>query len=630
MCGIAGILEPAATDDLGGITRRMTDQLLHRGPDGGDVWADNDAGIALGHRRLAIIDLSEAGHQPMISSCGRMVVSYNGEIYNAPELRAELVARGRVFRGRSDTEVIVEGAAEWGLEAFLPRLIGMFAIALWDRRNRLLTLVRDRFGIKPLYYSNNQGRFLFGSELKAITAHPRFDREIDRNAVAAYLRFCYVPSPQSIYRAARKLEAGHILEISPGEAPRIKPWWRLSDTIREARIARFTGNEHEAAEALEDLLRDCVQRRMVADVPLGAFLSGGVDSSTVTALMQAQSGQPVKTFTIGFDQPGYDEAGHARAVAAHLQTEHRELILTPDEAMAAIPKLPAMYDEPFADSSQIPTYLVSAMTREHVTVALSGDGGDEIFAGYTRYIETAGRLRPIWALPGLARRAIACGINTVPTQLWPRLAPSLPQAGEKMAKLAGAIAAGQEDFYKHVVSTWQNPEPMVSDAREVWGSAWDEAEALCPNPVERMQYLDAMTYMTDDILAKVDRASMAVSLEVRVPLMDHRLAAFAWSLPMQMKLAGGQGKHLLRQVLYKHVPRSMIERPKQGFAVPIGEWLRSALKDWAGDLLSGDALRQRGLVNPQTVETLWSEHQSGRKDHTARLWSIINLQAFPM
>ena len=630
MCGIAGILEPKATGDLGIIARKMTDQLLHRGPDGGDVWADSDAGIALGHRRLAIIDLSEAGHQPMISSCGRVVTSYNGEIYNAPELRAELVARGRVFRGRSDTEVIVEGAAEWGLEALLPRLIGMFAIALWDCKTRRLTLARDRFGIKPLYYSNDRGRFLFGSELKAITAHPGFDREIDRNAVAAYLRFCYVPSPQSIYRAARKLEAGHILEISPGEAPRIKPWWRLSDTIREARAARFTGSEHEAAEALEELLRDAVRRRMVADVPLGVFLSGGVDSSTVTALMQAQSGQPVKTFTIGFDQPGYDEAGHARAVAAHLGTEHRELILTPGEAMAVIPKLPEIYDEPFADSSQIPTYLVSGMTRGHVTVALSGDGGDELFAGYNRYIEAAGRLRPIWALPGLARRAIACGINTVPTQLWSRLAPSLPQAGEKMEKLAGAIVAGQEGFYKRVVSTWHDPGQLVSGAREAWGSAWDEAEALCPDPVERMQYLDAMTYMTDDILAKVDRASMAVSLEVRVPLMDHRVAAFAWSLPMQMKLAGGQGKHLLRQVLYKHVPRSMIERPKQGFAIPVGEWLRSALKGWAGDLLSGAALRQRGLVCPQTVEALWSEHQSGRRDHTARLWSVINLQAFPM
>ena len=626
MCGIAGILEPNATGDLSSIAGNMADRLIHRGPNDGDVWTDNDAGIAFGHRRLAIIDLTEAGHQPMISSCGHLVLSYNGEIYNAPELRAELVAKGRVFRGRSDTEVIVEGAAEWGLEALLPRLIGMFAISLWDRRNRRLTLARDRFGIKPLYWSFDQGRLLFGSELKAITAHPAFDREIDRNSVAAYLRFCYVPSPQTIYRAASKLEAGHILEISPGEPPGLKAWWQLSDIIREAHAAPFGGSEEDAIEALEDLLCDSVRRRMFADVPLGSFLSGGVDSSTVTALMQAQSDRPVKTFTIGFDEPGYDEAAHAKAVAAHLGTDHHELILTPDEAMAVIPKLPEMYDEPFADSSQIPTFLVSRMAREHVTVALSGDGGDELFAGYNRYIEAAGRLRTIWALPGLARRTIATGVNAVPTRLWSRLAPSLPQAGEKMEKLGGAIVAGPEGFYKRMVSTWHDPVEVISGGQETWGSAWDEAETLCPDPVERMQYLDTMTYMTDDILAKVDRASMAVSLEARVPLMDHRVAAFAWSLPMRMKLVGAQGKHVLRQVLYRHVPRSMIERPKQGFAVPIGEWLRGPLKDWAGDLLSNASLSRRGLICPQTVEALWSEHQNRRADHTARLWAVINLQ----
>ena len=627
MCGIAGILDPRATGDIGRFARQMTESLIHRGPDGGDVWVDSGAGFALGHRRLAIIDLSEAGHQPMVSSCGHLVLSYNGEIYNAPELRAELVAKGRVFRGRSDTEVIVEGAAEWGLTSLLPRLIGMFAFALWDRRDRRLTLARDRFGIKPLYWSDDRGRFLFGSELRALTAHPEFDREIDRNAVAAYLRFCYVPSPQSIYRAAHKLEAGHILEISAGEAPRLKPWWRLADTVREAHAKPFAGSTEDAVEALGDLLRDAVRRRMVADVPLGALLSGGIDSSTVTALMQAQSDRPVKTFTIGFDQPGYDEAQHAREVATHLGTDHHELILTADEAIAVIPKLPQMYGEPFADSSQIPTYLVSRMARQHVTVALTGDGGDELFAGYNRYIEAAGRLRPLWALPGPVRRVIATGLNALPTRLWPRLLPSLPQAGDKMAKFSGAISVGQNGFYKHVVSTWQDPETLVSNASESWASAWGEAEALCPDPVERMQYLDAMTYMTDDILAKVDRASMAVSLEARVPLMDHRVAAFAWSLPMHMKLADGQGKYLLRQVLYRHVPREMFERPKQGFAVPIGEWLRGPLRDWAGDLLTNAAIRQRGLIDPQIVATIWSEHQSGRIDHAARLWAIINLQA---
>lgn len=627
MCGIAGILEQSAPAGLGAVARDMTGTMVHRGPDGGDVWADVGAGVALGHRRLAIVDLSEAGHQPMISSCGRLVVSYNGEIYNAPELRAELVAKGRAFRGRSDTEVIVEGAAEWGLATLLPRLIGMFAVAVWDRRDRRLTLARDRFGIKPLYWSDAGGRFLFGSELKALTAHPGFDREIDRDAVAAYLRFCYVPAPQSIYRTARKLEAGHVLEVSPGAAPRVAPWWRLSDTVRAARAAPFAGSAKEAGAALEELLRDCVGRRMVADVPLGALLSGGIDSSTVAALMQALSDRPVQTFTIGFDQPGYDEAVHARAVAQHLGTDHHQLILTAEDAMGVIPKLPEIYDEPFADPSQIPTYLVSRMARQQVTVALSGDGGDELFAGYNRYIAAAGRLGRVWAFPGLVRRIIANGIDAVPARLWPRLMPSLPQADDKMAKLSGAVRGGRDGFYRQVVSTWRDPEKAVSGAGEIWGSAWEEAEALCPDPVERMQYLDAMTYMADDILTKVDRASMAVSLEARVPLLDHRAAAFAWSLPMGMKLAGGQGKQVLRQVLYRHVPRELIERPKQGFSVPIGDWLRGPLREWAGDLLDASAIKRRGLVCPEAVETLWAAHLDGTRDHSSRLWAVINLQA---
>ncbi|HUF87647.1 MAG TPA: asparagine synthase (glutamine-hydrolyzing) [Thermohalobaculum sp.] len=631
MCGIAGILDPAAPGGLGPVAQAMAERLVHRGPDGAGLWADEAAGVALGHRRLAIIDLSQNGHQPMQSSCGRLVLSYNGEVYNAPELRAELEARGRVFRGHSDTEVIVEGAAEWGLEALLPRLIGMFAFALWDRSERRLSLVRDRFGIKPLYWGRAGGSFLFGSELKALMAYPGFDREIDRDAVAAFLRFCYVPAPQSIYRAARKLAPGHLLEVRPGAEPAIRAWWRLADVVRAARAQPFAGGEAQAAQALESLLRDAVARRMVADVPLGAFLSGGVDSSTVTALMQAQSSRPVRTFTIGFDMPGYDEAAHARAVAAHLGTEHQELVLTPAEAMAVIPQLPEIFDEPFADSSQIPTFLVSRMTREHVTVALSGDGGDEIFGGYNRYIEAAGRLRWVLGLPGPVRRAMAWGLEAVPGGVWQRLAPSLPQAQEKAQKLAGALAAREEGFYRRVVSTWQAPGEVVPETGngggEGWAEAWDEAGALLPDPVERMQYLDALTYMADDILAKVDRASMAVSLEARVPLMDHRVAAFAWSLPLAMKVRAGQGKRVLRRVLYRHVPRELIERPKQGFAVPIGEWLRAPLRDWAGDLLSHGALARRGLVRPEAVEALWTEHQSGRRDHAARLWAVLVLQA---
>jgi asparagine synthase (glutamine-hydrolysing) len=633
MCGIAGLLDAAAPGGLGGLARAMAGRLVHRGPDGAGLWADEAAGIALGHRRLAIIDLSEAGHQPMLSSCGRMVLCYNGEVYNAPELRAELEARGRRFRGHSDSEVIVEGAAEWGLAALLPRLIGMFAFALWDREARRLTLVRDRFGIKPLYWSHAGGRLTFGSELKALTSDPAFDRAIDPDAVAAFLRFSYVPAPRSIYRAARKLRPGHLLEITPGAEPLVRPWWRLADVVREARARPYAGGEAEASQALDALLRDAVGRRMVADVPLGAFLSGGVDSSTVTALMQAQSAPPVKTFTIGFDLPGYDEARHAQAVARHLGTEHHELIVTPAEAMAVIPRLPAIYDEPFADVSQIPTFLVSEMTRRHVTVALSGDGGDEIFAGYNRYIEAAGRLRRLLAWPRPVRRAIAAGLGAVPEPLWARLAPGTPLPGEKARKLAGALAAGEEGFYRSVVSTWQDPDEVAAQAEESWGEAWheawEEAAGLLPDPVERMQYLDALTYMADDILTKVDRASMAVSLEARVPLMDHRVAAFAWSLPLEMKVRAGQGKRILRRVLYRYVPEALIERPKQGFAVPLGEWLRAPLKEWAGDLLSPPALARRGLISPRAAGALWSEHLSGQRNHVHRLWALLALQAHP-
>ncbi|MDH3666318.1 MAG: asparagine synthase (glutamine-hydrolyzing), partial [Paracoccaceae bacterium] len=428
MCGIAGLLDPGGQADLAARASAMAGRLRHRGPDSGDVWSDPEAGIALGHRRLAVIDLSEAGHQPMTSSCGRLVLSYNGEIYNGPELRAELEALGRRFRGHSDTEVIAEGVAEWGLDALLPRLIGMFTFALWDRQARSLALVRDRFGIKPLYWGQDQGCFRFGSELRALSAEPGFDRRVDRDAITAYLRFGYVPAPQSIYRGARKLQPGHVLEIGPGGAPEIRAWWRLADLVRAGREAPFTEDEDAAVEALEPLLREAVGQRMVADVPLGVFLSGGIDSSTVAALMQAQSGVPVKTFTIGFDQPGYDEAAHAARIAAHLGTEHRQEILTAEAALAVIPKLAQISDEPFADPSIIPTWLVSRMTRRDVTVALSGDGGDEMFGGYNRYIEAMGRLRRLWSLPAPARRALAGAVRAVPGRWWPWVAPQLPEA----------------------------------------------------------------------------------------------------------------------------------------------------------------------------------------------------------
>ena len=633
MCGIAGLLAPGGRD-LEATAEGMAATLAHRGPDGAGVWADEAAGIALGHHRLAIIDLSEAGQQPMVSSCGRMVISYNGEIYNAPELRAELEGRGRRFRGHSDTEVLVEGAAEWGIEALLHRLIGMFAIAFWDREARRLTLVRDRFGIKPLYWGWADDAFVFGSELKALTAHPNFRREIDREAVARYLRFAYVPAPFSIWRAARKLGAGEMLEVEPGGTPTIRPWWRLADLVREARAQPFAGSEEEAAEALEALLRDAVARRMVADVPLGAFLSGGIDSSTVVALMQAAGRGPVKTFTIGFDIPGYDESRHAAAVAEHLETEHTEHILSPEDALALVPKLPRIYDEPFADSSQIPTFFVSRLTRRHVTVALSGDGGDELFAGYTRYIEAAGRIGKLWRLPSWVQQIGAAALDSVPAWAWNRALSWMPNPAQRMQKVVAALGAGPEAFYGEMVSVWRPPDVnRLTDEHPPWlgggmlEELWEEAASLLPDPIARMQYVDALTYLVDDILTKVDRASMAVSLEVRVPLLDHRVAAFAFAQPRNRHLAGRLSKRLLRKVLYGHVPPELIERPKHGFGMPVAEWLRGPLHEWAADLLSVQKLEAKGIENPAPVLRAWTEHQSGRRDHAMRLWTVLMLAA---
>ena len=627
MCGIAGIHDNTG-GDLATRAMAMAERLRHRGPDDGDVWADEAAGIALGHRRLAVIDLSPAGHQPMVSSCGRMVLSYNGEIYNAPELRAELEARGRTFRGHSDTEVIVEGAAEWGLGALLPRLIGMFALALWDRHERRLSLVRDRFGIKPLYWSLQGTCLRFGSELKALTADPGFDQTLDRDALTSYLRLGYVPQPRSIYRSTKKLPAGHILEIGQDGTPSVTPWWRLADVVRAAKAAPFTGTEAEAADALEELLKEAIRRRMYADVPLGVFLSGGIDSTAVTALMQAQSTTPVRSFTIGFNEAGFNEADFARRVAAHLGTDHSEEFLTADAALAEVPGLTGIFDEPFADPSHLPTLLVSRITRRHVTVALSGDGGDEIFGGYNRHIEAAGRLRRLWALPAPLLRMLAGGIEAMPQRGLRQLFRGTPQPQEKAVKLASALRAGADGFYTTMVSTWHNPAELALGGSEAWADAWGEAEELCPDPVERMLYLDAMTYMCEDILSKVDRTSMAVSLEVRVPLLDHRVAALAWSLPLERKIAAGRGKRVLRQVLERHVPRELIDRPKQGFGLPIGDWLKGPLRPWAADLLSRSEIEARGLVRAGPVERTWNDHLSGRRDHGLRLWTILCLQAF--
>jgi asparagine synthase (glutamine-hydrolysing) len=640
MCGIAGIWdrrrksEPAAVTAL---AQAMADTLRHRGPDEGDVFADADAWLALGHRRLSIVELSPAGSQPMISSCGRFVISYNGEVYNAAELRPELEAAGRRFRGHCDTEVIVEGAAVWGVEATVRRLIGMFAIALWDRRERMLYLVRDRLGIKPLYWADFDGRILFGSELKALRADRGWTPTLDCDSLAAYLRFAYVPAPCTIYRGVRKLPAGTILTVRERGAPEIVPFWSLADVASSGRSAPLDLSEEEATTRLDVLLRDAIGRRMVADVPLGAFLSGGIDSSTVVALMQAQSLRPVRSFSIGFREPGFDEAPHAAEVARHLGTDHTELYISPDHALSVIPNLATIYDEPFADSSQIPTFLVSEMTRRHVTVALSGDGGDELFGGYTRYFHGRALWRMIRRVPRRARGLAAAGLQAVSPSAWSGLGAVIPESmrpahfGAKMRKLAGVLASEPEAglLYRQLVSQWADPEIIVIGGIEPEGPLDDRhVREMVPDFIEQMQYLDTVMYLPDDILTKVDRASMAVSLEARVPLLDHRVVAFSWMLPSAMKGADGVGKRVLRRVLNRYVPRELIERPKMGFTVPIEDWLRGPLRPWADPLLGEQRLAAEGIFHPEPIVKRWREHLAGSHDWHDSLWAVLMFQAW--
>lgn len=656
MCGLAGFVQASfrGGNDLIGLLSSMTDAIAHRGPDDGGVWVDAETGVALGHRRLSILDLSPQGHQPMTSSGGRYVIAFNGEIYNHRALRKELecplshpssvMEEGVVnWRGRSDTEVMLAAFERWGVEGALCRFNGMFAFALWDSRERILHLARDRFGEKPLYYGWMGDTFLFGSELKAMKAHPAWRGEIDRGALALYMRHTYIPAPYSIYSGIRKLLPAHVLSIplSAGnrETLQSRAYWSAK-AVAEAGVRHpFSGNDAEAVESLDGLLRDAVKLRMEADVPLGAFLSGGIDSSVVVALMQAQSLRPVKTFTIGFHEEGYNEAKHARAVAKHLGTEHTELYVTAAEAMAVIPQLPYIYDEPFSDSSQIPTFLVSKMTRQHVTVALSGDGGDELFGGYNRYFWGRDIWRKVGWMPKSARVAMARGLTALPPQKWNRIfagmKPILPHRlqanlpGDKLHKLAGVLAcASPEVMYKGLVSFW-SPESVVLGASEPPTALSDHGQwADIPDFTQRMMFLDLVSYLPDDILAKVDRASMAVSLEARVPLLDHRVAEFAWTLPLDMKIRDGQGKWPLRQVLYKYVPRELIERPKMGFGVPIDVWLRGSLREWAENLLDESRLQKEGFFNPYAVREKWNEHLAGSRNWAPQLWCVLMFQAW--
>lgn len=638
MCGIAGFWgRPDNTALLTARAKAMADAMLHRGPDGGDAWADGEIGIGLGHRRLAIVDLSAAGHQPMTSACGRFVIVYNGEVYNGPEMRAELASEGVqiAWRGHSDTEVILEACAHWGVQATAKRLIGMFAFALWDRSSRTLWLGRDRFGIKPVYYGRQNGSLLFTSELKALRQHPDFAPAIDRNSLASYLRFNHVPAPHSIYRGMGKLPGGCLLRVTESEEEVIR-FWDLRAISRAGAKAPRDLSDAEAEEHLHTLLMDAVGRRMVADVPLGAFLSGGIDSSTVVALMQAQSTRPVKTFTIGFDVDGYDESTHAAEIARHLGTDHTELRVTPEHALAVIPRLPEWYDEPFADSSQIPTFLVSELARRHVTVSLSGDGGDELFAGYERHrwSETIWR-RTGW-LPRPGAQMMAAALRAAPASLWTTVNSLLPahlrvsHAAAKAGKLADILSLQDPlALYRRLVTAWDNPDAMVPGATEPHGLEWDRSIADdTAGMMETTQLLDALTYLPDDILTKVDRASMAVSLEARVPLLDHRVAEFAFSLPRRLRHRDSVGKWLLRQVLARHVPRPLFERPKMGFGIPVDQWLRTDLRDWAEDLLSERHLADGGYLDPAPIRAAWQAHLSGQVDATTNLWTILMFQAW--
>ena len=644
MCGVTGFLDTRATssdEELLELLEPMTESLRHRGPDDAGTWTDAGAGVGLGFRRLAIIDLSEHGHQPMASGSGRFVVVFNGEIYNYRDLRAELEAGGGRFRGSSDTEVMLEAFERWGFDDALQRLNGMFAMALWDRRERTLTLARDRMGEKPLYYGWAGPVFLFGSELKALRAHPRCSPEIDRDALSLFLRYKYVPAPRSIYRDIVKLPAGTSVTIDParrGERPAPRAYWSVREAA-EAGLGAPLADGRDATDELETLLRDAVGMRMYADVPLGAFLSGGVDSSTVVALMQAQSARPVKTFTIALSEMGYDESPFAREVARRLGTDHTELEVTPREAMEAISRLPTVFDEPFADSSQLPTLLVSELTRRSVTVSLSGDGGDELFGGYNRHRLVSSIWGRVGKVPGPLRHAASGALERVPAELvnravsrFPRLArgEAGQRPGDKLQKLAAALAVdGPEQMYLRLVSHWTDPAALVLGAAEPVTTVTDPGSWVPGlTDAERAMFLDAVTYLPDDILTKVDRASMAASLESRAPYLDHRVVELAWRVPLSMKIRDGGGKWLLREVLRRYLPADLFDRPKAGFGIPIDSWLRGPLRDWAEALLGERRLRDEGFLDPRPVRLAWQEHLAGKHNQQYLLWDVLMFQAW--
>jgi asparagine synthase (glutamine-hydrolysing) len=661
MCGLTGYWDGrdrARADD--GVLAAMVARIAHRGPDDSGLWSEG--GLFLGHRRLAVIDLSAAGHQPMTSGCGRYVIVFNGEIYNHLGLRRTLETAGAApeWRGHSDVETLLAAIAHWGLEEALSRSIGMFALALWDRGRGVLSLARDRLGEKPLYYGWAGEVFVFGSELKALQAHPDFDAEISRDALVHYLSHAYVPAPFSIWQGVYKLPPASILTIEgrPPVAPPTHPlragdahetievrrYWSLADAVEAGARDQIT-DEAEALARLEEALDQAVRRQMIADVPLGAFLSGGIDSSAIAALMQRNSAAPVRTFTVGFDEVGFDETPHARAVARHLGTAHTEIRVTDTEARGVIPSLPELYDEPFADSSQIPTHLICRAARSEVTVALSGDAGDELFGGYNSYFwhpRVWGKFN--WLSFG-RRKALGRAIEAVPVAAWDFLGDAVglvrPKSlagvsvGDKAHKLASRLKVVRTpaDLHLDLVTQWRDPSAMLqrSGSDDGWRSSLfdDPAPGIGVEDVQaEMMFRDSITYLPDDILCKVDRAAMAVALETRLPFLDHAVVELAWRLPMAMKIRGDTSKWALREILYRHVPRALIERPKSGFGIPIGQWLRGPLREWAEALLDLRRIEREGYLNPAPIETAWREHLSGRRDWTIRLWTILMFQAW--
>jgi asparagine synthase (glutamine-hydrolysing) len=639
MCGWTGfwLTDRMNSEDMGHIVASMRDTLEHRGPDDCGSFVDAAAGIALGFRRLSIVDLSPLGHQPMESASGRYVMAFNGEVYNFGDIRAELEPLGYTFRGHSDTEVMLAAIEQWGLESAVSRFIGMFAIALWDRKERALSLVRDRLGIKPIFYGISNGVLLFGSELKALCQFPGFSSPVDRSAVTLYLRHAYIPAPYTIYQSVSKLPPGSILRITSPSVPLPAPkaYWSIHDAVQKGVANQFKGSDADVADELDALLRDAIRLRMIADVPLGAFLSGGIDSATIVALMQAQSTKPVKTFSIGFNEEAYNEAQHAKVIAAHLHTDHTELYATTKEAQDVIPKLPFLYDEPFADASQIPTYLVCALARREVTVSLSGDGGDELFGGYRRYFTRHFSYETVWQksrrVPRSVRRAIAVASRATGVPSPPPLGSSKFAAAQGFARRAGAAldAGSPERFYLSLATVHHDPARTVVGGADGAYAFTREADWVdLPSLTERMMYLDGAVYLPDDILTKVDRASMGVSLEARVPILDHRVAEFAWRLPLERKIADGKGKVPLRNVLYRYVPQEMMERPKQGFRVPVESWLRTDLRDWAETLMAEDRIKREGFLNPARIRTAWKRHLDGTENNQDFLWEVLMFQAW--